>query len=199
MRFFAVAAALFTVVSAETFTVLVGDNAGLTYSPESVVAKVGDTVAFRFLSKNHTVTQSTFAKPCEAMTAPTTGIDSGFQAVPPGATEFPEWSFTLDDDKAPIWFFCNQAPHCARGMVFAVNPSAEKTFASFKATAMGATDPAGAGGSSTTGGANPTGTGASGAAGSDGASPPAGNGARMVTGSGAALLATLGVVAGLVL
>ncbi|KAG5646507.1 hypothetical protein DXG03_003274 [Asterophora parasitica] len=197
MRFFAVAAALFTVVSAETFTVLVGENGGLTYTPESVVAQVGDTVAFRFLSKNHTVTQSTFAKPCEPLTTPTIGIDSGFQAVPAGATEFPEWSFTVEDDKTPFWFFCNQAPHCARGMVFAVNPTAEKTFDAFKATAIGGTAPAAPGGSAPGTGtsANPTGTGASG---SD--SPaPTNNGARMVSGNGAALLVTLGLVAGLVL
>lgn len=66
MHFFAVAAALVSVVYAERFTVTVGENGGLTYSPESfvlfslirsvdldlflpssVIAKVGDTVAFR--------------------------------------------------------------------------------------------------------------------------------------------------------
>ncbi|KAF8073899.1 Cupredoxin [Lyophyllum atratum] len=189
MRFFAIAAAaLFTVVAAENFTVLVGENGGLTYNPESVVAKAGDTIAFRFLAKNHTVTQSSFAKPCEPLN---TVIDSGFQAVPAGATAFPEWSFTIDDDKTPFWFFCKQAPHCSKGMVFAVNPTAEKTFAAFKSTAMGAAAPAGSG--TTT---NPTGT--SGAAGTD--SPaPTGNSARIVSGNNAALLATLGLVAGLVL
>ncbi|KAG5635116.1 hypothetical protein H0H81_012396 [Sphagnurus paluster] len=185
MRFFAVAAALFAVAAAENFTVTVGENGGLTYNPESVVAKVGDVIAFRFMSKNHTVTQSTFLKPCEAMTTPTVGIDSGFQAVPAGATEFPEWSFTVDDDKTPFWFFCNQAPHCARGMVFAVNPTAEKTFATFKATAMGATS-------------NTTGTGSTGS-GSAAGSTPTGNGAGIVTGNRALVLASLGLVAGLVL
>lgn len=67
MQIFAVVAALVSVVYAERFTVTVGDNGGLTYSPESlvplfslirsvdldlflpssVIAKVGDTVAFR--------------------------------------------------------------------------------------------------------------------------------------------------------
>ncbi|GLB38218.1 hypothetical protein LshimejAT787_0500830 [Lyophyllum shimeji] len=192
MRFFVAAAALFTgfsVVAAENITVLVGQNGGLTFTPESVNAKAGDTIAFRFMSKNHTVTQSSFAKPCERLTTPNTGIDSGFQAVPANATAFPEWSFTVDDDKTPFWFFCAQAPHCSKGMVFSVNPTADKTHAAFKATAMGGT--VAPNGSSTSG--SPTATSAG------GAPSPTGNGARIVGGNSAALLATLGLVAGLVL
>jgi len=44
MRFFVVVSVLFSVVAAANFTVLVGENGGLTYTPESVVAKIGDTV-----------------------------------------------------------------------------------------------------------------------------------------------------------
>ncbi|KAF9468642.1 Cupredoxin [Collybia nuda] len=199
MRFFAVAAAtLVSVAYAERITVTVGENNGLTYSPESVTAKVGDTIAFRFMSKNHTVTQSTFVKPCEAMTAPTAGIDSGFQPVPAGATEFPEWSFTVDDESTPFWFFCNQAPHCSRGMVFAVNPTAEKTFTAFKATAVGAP----ADGSPT--GTTP-GNGTNGPSGSDSGTPGSSetdapnNGAGMLSGSKTVMLSVIGLVAGLVL
>lgn len=49
MKFFAIASALAaaTAVSAETFTVLVGENSGLTYNPTSINASVGDTVAFQ--------------------------------------------------------------------------------------------------------------------------------------------------------
>ncbi|KAG6833457.1 hypothetical protein H0H87_006824 [Tephrocybe sp. NHM501043] len=181
MRFFTVAAALIPIVAAETFNVLVGQNGTLTYAPESIVAKAGDIVNFQFLAKNHTVTQSTFAKPCEPLTTPTVGINSGFQAVPANATAFPQYSITIEDDKTPFWFYCAQAPHCSKGMVFAINPTAEKTFTAFKATAMGATA------NTTTSGATPTG------------SPSNGNGASILSGNSAALLATLGLVAGLVL
>ncbi|RDB18099.1 hypothetical protein Hypma_000970 [Hypsizygus marmoreus] len=201
MRLFAiVVAALISVVSAETFTVLVGENGGLTYNPESVVAKVGDVVAFRFLAKNHTVTQSTFAKPCEAMITPTAGIDSGFLPVPAGATQFPEWSFTIDNDTTPFWFYCAQAPHCAKGMVFAVNPTAEKTYAAFKAAAL-ATTATNTTGSGSPSGSNPTQTsGTTAGTGAD-SSPSASttNGARTMTGKTAGVLAVVGLVAGLVL
>ncbi|TFK40878.1 Cupredoxin [Crucibulum laeve] len=131
MRFFAIATALVSVVVAEKFTVIVAENGGLTYTPPSVTAKVGDTIAFQFQAGNHTVTQSTFANPCTPMTTPAVGIDSGFLPVAAGATQFPEWSFTIDNASAPLWFFCNRPPHCSRGMVFALNPTPERTYDAF--------------------------------------------------------------------
>ncbi|KAK7028124.1 hypothetical protein VNI00_014939 [Paramarasmius palmivorus] len=200
MRFFAVFAALVSVVAAETFTVIVGGNASLTYSPESVTAKEGDIIQFQFVSKNHTVTQSTFAKPCEIMTTPTEGINSGFLPVPQNATEFPVWSFTLNNASAPLWFYCAQQPHCSRGMVFSVNPTADKTHAAFKATAMGQT--AGGASGSASGGAAATssapGTGAS--ASPNGATNTGSeNGAISTTMNVAGLVSIVSVVAGLLL
>ncbi|KZT26567.1 hypothetical protein NEOLEDRAFT_1132091, partial [Neolentinus lepideus HHB14362 ss-1] len=72
------------------------------------MANVGDTLSFQFQSKNHTVTQSTFADPCEQMTTPTVGIDSGFVPVAADATTFPVWSFTMTNASAPLWFYCKQ-------------------------------------------------------------------------------------------
>ena len=46
---------------------MVGGSAGLVYTPESVNAAVGDMINFTFMSKNHTVTQSAFDKPCVRM------------------------------------------------------------------------------------------------------------------------------------
>ncbi|KAJ7079790.1 hypothetical protein B0H15DRAFT_496283 [Mycena belliarum] len=136
MHFFALATAavsLVSAVSAATITVKVGENNGLTYSPTNVVAAAGDVIAFQFLSKNHTVTQSTFKVPCERMTAPTEGIDSGFQAVAPGAAQIPQWSFTVNNASAPLWFYCAQVGHCSAGMVFSVNaPTTGNTFDAFK-------------------------------------------------------------------
>jgi len=73
-------------VAAATHTVTVGGPGGLNYSPDEVHAAVGDMVVFKFLSQNHTVTQSTFEEPCVALAG---GMDSGF--VPnPNNTIIPE-------------------------------------------------------------------------------------------------------------
>jgi len=192
MRFFAVVAALVSAVFAETFTVAVGGSSSLTFNPTSVKAAVGDIVAFQLslffsfklewrrltlnhsLSGNHSVTQSTFADPCKPMTSPTPGIDSNYQFVgtSPGAT-VPQWSITVDNATAPLWFYCKQEPHCSKGMVFAVNPTADKTFDAFQAKAMGVT----ASGSA----AAPSGT---------------NNGASAITGATGLLATFLGIVVG---
>lgn len=52
-----------------------GTTLGLSYSPSSITAAIGDMVHFIFLSKNHTITQSTFAAPCVKKAD---GADSGF-------------------------------------------------------------------------------------------------------------------------
>jgi plastocyanin len=59
-----------------THSVTVGGAGGLAYTPSQVQAAVGDMVVFTFMSQNHTVTQSTFAAPCDPMAG---GMDSGFQ------------------------------------------------------------------------------------------------------------------------
>jgi hypothetical protein len=53
--------------SGKTHYVTVGGSAGLLFSPECVSAAMGDTVLFQFGTKNHTLTQSTFAEPCVEM------------------------------------------------------------------------------------------------------------------------------------
>src|SRR5262249_23511872 len=53
--------------SATTHDVWVGGTAGLVYTPENIDAAVGDVVVFHYGTKNHTVTQSTFAEPCSPM------------------------------------------------------------------------------------------------------------------------------------
>jgi len=140
MHFFALAtaaASVLSAVSAATITVSVGANNSTTYSPANVTAAVGDTIAFQFLSGNHTVSQSTFASPCDLMTTPTQGISSGFQAVAAGAQQIPQWSFTVDNATTPLWFYCQHVGHCAKGMVFSVNaPATGKTFDAFQQAAI---------------------------------------------------------------
>ncbi|KAL0063758.1 hypothetical protein AAF712_009315 [Marasmius tenuissimus] len=137
MRFSTVAATLLPVAGAlaATQTIAVGEG-GLTFNPPSITAAMGDIIEFQFKSKNHSVSQSTFAEPCKFKE---NGVDSGFQATQEGAAQIASWSFELNTTE-PLWFFCAQltpADHCAMGMVFAVNPTAEKSFETFKAAAMG--------------------------------------------------------------
>ncbi|KAF9447883.1 hypothetical protein P691DRAFT_775816 [Macrolepiota fuliginosa MF-IS2] len=156
--FVALALASALAVSAADLTVLVGDGGSLAFSPTQVTAQVGDTIHFEFRAKNHSVTQSTFASPC---TLSAGGIDSGFQLVQPNATEFPSWSFTLNNASAPLWFHCAQTSpvvHCQAGMVFAVNPTADKSFNAFQANANGTSSGgAASGGAASTGVASGTG------------------------------------------
>jgi len=141
MRFSLAVAALAPVLSAyaEDILVMVGAGNTLTFSPPNVTANVGDTIAFQFQSKNHSVTQSTFANPCQIQTTPAQGIDSGFQFVDNTSSTLPQWSFTVNNASAPLWFFCAQTGHCQKGMVFSVNakPDGPKSFAVYQAAAMG--------------------------------------------------------------
>ncbi|KAJ7123539.1 Cupredoxin [Mycena epipterygia] len=143
MRFSLALVALVPVLSAYADNILiqVGANNLLAFSPPNITAKVGDVIAFQFQSKNHSVTQSTFATPCSIQTTPQPGLNSQFQPVTPGATMQPQFSFNVTDT-TPLWFFCAQtipANHCNAGMVFSVNadPSSAKSFAVFQAAAMG--------------------------------------------------------------
>jgi len=167
MRFSVAVAALVSVVSVSAVDHVIKVGAGgLAFDPTEVTAAAGDTLSFQFQGKNHTVTQSTFAAPCQRMTTPVQGVDSGFMPVAAGATSLPQWTITVQNASAPLWFFCAQTGHCADGMVFAVNPTPEKSFAMFQAAAK-------AGGNSTTGSstsstATSTGAGTGGAAGTIG-------------------------------
>jgi len=118
---------------AATHNVTVGGVGGLVYSPESVVAAVGDMVIFTFMSQNHTVTQSAFTEPCKKLA---TGMDSGFMAnVNNTVSPPPQMAMQVTVD-TPIWFYCKQKAHCGKGMTFSINPTADKTQATFKSMAI---------------------------------------------------------------
>lgn len=120
--------------------VVVGGSS-LIYTPSNITAQVGDTVTFQFMQKNHTVTQSTFADPCRALTLTSTsgqvGFDSGYMAVGSNATTFPTYTVKINDT-APVWVYCKQSGHCGQGMVFSVNAveSGSNNYAAFKAKAI---------------------------------------------------------------
>jgi len=196
MRFATIVAALVPVIPAfaTTFTVKVGENGTNTYNPTNINATVGDVISFQFLAKNHTVTQSSFAAPCANFTAAngTTGVDSGFQPVAANASAFPEFSFTLMNASAPLWFYCRQTGHCEQGMVFAINPTAAKSFDAFQANAK-----ATANSTNATTSAAPSG--ASAAPSSTGMTTSTNGAGAVRLGGAAVLLTAVGAIAGVFL
>lgn len=134
------AAAAPTTTGSTNYQVVVGGPGLLAYTPNNIKANPGDTVTFQFQQKNHTVTQSTFANPCRALTLTSTtgqvGLDSGFMPVPDGSTSYPEWTVTINDT-TPLWFYCKQSGHCGQGMVLAINSvdSGANSFDAFQAKA----------------------------------------------------------------
>lgn len=79
-----------------------GGSAGLVYTPDTIQAAVGDFIKFNFMDKNHTVTQSTFPKPCVKMAG---GHDSGFLPNPGNAmSPPPSFLFQVKDPKPTCKF-----------------------------------------------------------------------------------------------
>lgn len=129
--------------------VTVGGSAGLVYSPDTIEAAVGDFVLFKFESQNHTVTQSAFTTPCDALTG---GMDSGFMANPNNTVNpqpMMQMQVTVATPLCKFWpfvvkkisnfasgFYCRQSGHCGKGMAFSINPTANKTQAMFKSMAI---------------------------------------------------------------
>lgn len=116
-----------------THSVEVGGEQGLSFFPQEVEAKVGDMIIFTFYAQNHTVTQSSFDKPCSLLEG---GMDSGFIPNPDDSIDpAPQVAMQVMTED-PIWMYCAQGNHCGQGMVFSINPSAEKTHAQFQANAI---------------------------------------------------------------
>jgi len=114
-------------------------NGTLAYSPNNIKANVGDMVQFQFAPNNHTVTQSTFAQPCQPIAlnqAGTTGFYSGFMPVSATSTTTPTYTIMINNT-TPIWIYCSQAKHCQNGMTMVINENAatNKTLAAFQALA----------------------------------------------------------------
>ncbi|KAI0706875.1 hypothetical protein C8T65DRAFT_708699 [Cerioporus squamosus] len=126
MRFAAAASTLAfaAVAMAQSNTIIkVGEVNGtmaLKFDPPFVnVTEANSTVTFIFDGNpgNHTVAQSTFAKPCEPLEG---GFNSGFFFVNSSSGPFGTWTLTITDVNTPIWFYCaQQTPkvHCTAGMV----------------------------------------------------------------------------------
>ena len=65
--------------------IIVGGTDILAFQPANITAQPGDTITFEFHQKNHTVTQSSFAAPCQELASTSTsgqvGFDSGLYVV----------------------------------------------------------------------------------------------------------------------
>lgn len=113
------------------------------FSPNNVTAKKGDVVRFTFSGApgNHSVTQSSLAKPCDPLA---NGFDSGWVLIPnSNVSPSPEWNLTITDESKPLWFYCKQlapAPHCGVGMLGAINAN-DTAMTSFMDAAKGNTNP----------------------------------------------------------
>ncbi|KAK2753921.1 hypothetical protein FQN54_007280 [Arachnomyces sp. PD_36] len=116
-----------------THQVTVGGEAGLVFAPEQLTAAVGDMVQFNFQSENHTVTQSGFDTPCDRLAG---GIDSGFMPNPTDSVTPPPTMMFQVTTTEPVWMYCRQEGHCGQGMVFSINPTADKSHEAFKANAI---------------------------------------------------------------
>ncbi|KAK0463870.1 uncharacterized protein EV420DRAFT_1745338 [Desarmillaria tabescens] len=123
--FFAVLVSAICVFAADHL-VTVGDGGMLAFNPTSMTAVQGDTVTFSFLQHNR-------RSPLPAQNLASTRVSS----PSPTALSLANGHSPVDNSSTLLWFFCTQMGHCEKGMVFAVNPTQDKTFQAFLANAQG--------------------------------------------------------------
>ncbi|KAG6015988.1 hypothetical protein E4U54_002579 [Claviceps lovelessii] len=126
----ALAALVGVAQATDVHVVAVGKNphlnqTALKYFPDRIQAQPGSMVQFQFWAGNHTVTQSSFDKPCvsiSSVNASARGIFSSFQPVAASRDMgmIPVFTVLINDTK-PIWLFCSQGPHCQMGMAMVIN------------------------------------------------------------------------------
>ncbi|KAF8459053.1 hypothetical protein BGX38DRAFT_1264756 [Terfezia claveryi] len=111
------------------------------YNPEVVNATIGDVIKFEFYPTTHSVTLADYKAPCVPWSAYHIGAQdvwSGLITEKVARTNPQTWTWRVDTND-PRFFYCSSAGSCAGwGMVFAVNPSADQTFATFQANAKNA-------------------------------------------------------------
>lgn len=101
-----------------------GFDGKLIFNPERIVADKGDLIEVHYLPKNHSVTQSSFAKPCVPLNGQ--GIFSGFNFATMQGEAKDVFVFEVEDTQ-PEWFYCSQTvgSHCQMGMAFVINENAK--------------------------------------------------------------------------
>lgn len=102
--------------SAASHSILVGKD-GDSFSPDSVIAAVGDTLVFKFYPGNHNVIQGNYNKPCHPLDS---AFYSGFVSTESGPASN---TFSVKVNSTdPIWIYCSQGEHCQSGMAAVINP-----------------------------------------------------------------------------
>ncbi|TVY24857.1 Extracellular serine-rich protein [Lachnellula hyalina] len=96
----------------------VGEN-GLTFSPNTTTADIGDTIEFHFYPAQHSVAQSSFDSPCVPLNNGTGFWSGGFST---DSGENNNVFSVLINDTNPIWFYCAAPTHCQNGMAGVINP-----------------------------------------------------------------------------
>ncbi|KAK7897846.1 hypothetical protein LTR67_004477 [Exophiala xenobiotica] len=103
---------------------------GLTFTPDSVKAAVGDWVEFTFGS-GHSVASSTFGAPCVPM-------DDGSSIYSGFPNDGDVWRIQINSTD-PLWLYCSATGHCEGGMAMVVNPpSSDKTLDAYMSAAKNA-------------------------------------------------------------
>jgi len=96
-------------------------NGGLTFTPNSFNASIGDTVEFQFYPATHSVSQSNFDSPCAPRNG--TGVSSFYSGpVTTTSGSNPNVFSLLINDTSTIWVYCAIASHCESGMSAVINP-----------------------------------------------------------------------------
>lgn len=98
-----------------------------TFSPNSVVAAVGDILQFQFSNGNHTVTQSTSDAACAPMEG---GVHSGHILFVDGQTDVGTFNMPVTSTD-PMFLFCATGPHCQEGQVMIVNAANAQQIANY--------------------------------------------------------------------
>jgi len=127
--------ALAATVSADTLSIDVGEDGGLSFEPNSMTAAVGDVLEFRFYSGSggHSVVRSSFDSPCVP------SADTFFSGYIPGDSSGDTVFLVNVTSTDPIWFYCSLDHHCQAGMVGVVNPPAGQSISDYMSAAQKAT------------------------------------------------------------
>src|SRR3978361_1409060 len=98
-----------TTLAAKNYDIVVGP--GLTFSPDTTTAAVGDTLTFHFDPDDHDIAQGEFDKPCDYKSG---GFYSGAGSLVPSGKDV--FIVTVNDTN-PIYYYCTVPHHCQGGMV----------------------------------------------------------------------------------
>ncbi|GJJ06080.1 hypothetical protein Clacol_000269 [Clathrus columnatus] len=116
--------------------VTLGQGDAVSFTPNTLTAKVGDTITFVVATVSesaHGVVESTPEAPCTQRQG---GFDSGL-VIPGGNFS------VLVNSTSPIYLFCPQFEpfdHCPDGMVMIINPASSSAINSFQAAASTASE-----------------------------------------------------------